>query len=204
MSTACCDHHPRSDPRTRRVLWIALIVNLAMSGIEIASGLASGSVSLLADAVDFAGDAANYGLSLSVLALGLAWRARAALVKAVSMGAFGGAVIARAAWSALNGVPPEALTMGLVGTLALVANLGVAALLYAFRDGDANMRSVWLCTRNDVIGNLAVLVAALGVFETGNAWPDLGVATVMALLAINAAFSVWSQARGELAHAQGH
>jgi Co/Zn/Cd efflux system component len=185
-------------------LWLALAINLAMFVVEVASGLRSGSVSLLADAVDFAGDAANYGLSLAVLSMAAPWRSRAALVKAASMGLFGLAVLGRALWAAVDGTPPQALTMGVVGTLALAANVGVAALLYAFRDGDANMRSVWLCTRNDAIGNLAVLAAALGVFGTGTAWPDLAVACVMALLAVTAAVSVLRQARGELAHAHSH
>ena len=205
MPAHCCPHEAADgaarDPRYRRVLWIALVVNAAMFAVEVAGGLASGSVSLLADAVDFAGDAANYGLSLAVLSLSLAWRARAALVKAASMGLFGFAVLGRAGWSALHGVSPEPLTMGAIGALALAANVGVAIALYAWRDGDANMRSIWLCTRNDAIGNVAVMAAALGVFGTGTAWPDLAVAALMASLALAASLSVLRQARGELAHA---
>jgi Co/Zn/Cd efflux system component len=191
-------HDRHLAPGYRRVLWIALAVNALMFVLELATGLKSGSVSLLADAIDFFGDAANYGLSLAVLSLGLAWRARAAVLKAASMLVFGVLVLARAAWGAMHGAAPEALAMGLVGTLALAANLGVAWLLYAFREGDANMRSVWLCTRNDAIGNVAVLLAALGVFGTGTAWPDLAVAAVMATLAISAGVSVLRQARREL------
>jgi len=187
-----------ASPAYRRVLWVALWVNLAMFVVEVVAGLQSGSVSLLADAVDFFGDAANYGVSLAVLGMAAAWRARAALVKGLSMGAFGVFVVAKAAWVAHSGAVPEPLTMGLVGLLALAANLGVAALLYAWREGDANMRSVWLCTRNDAIGNLAVLAAALGVFGTGSAWPDLAVALVMGVLALSAARSVLTQARAEL------
>jgi Co/Zn/Cd efflux system component len=196
------DHLPADGqlrPGYRRVLWIALVVNALMFLLEIATGLRAGSVSLLADAIDFFGDAANYALSLAVLSLGLAWRARAAMLKAASMLVFGVLVLARAVWVAAHGDTPEALTMGLVGMLALAANLGVAWLLFAFRDGDANMRSVWLCTRNDAIGNMAVVLAALGVFGTGTAWPDLAVAAVMAALAISAGVSVLRQARGELA-----
>lgn len=203
MSANCCHPVPEKrdsapPPGYLRVLWIALIVNAVMFGVEIAAGLAAGSVSLLADSIDFLGDAANYGLSIAVLGLGFAWRSRAALVKAASMLAFGVLVLAKAAWSARMGAVPEALTMGVVGTIALFANVGVAVLLYAFRDGDANMRSVWLCTRNDAIGNLAVMLAALGVFGTGSAWPDLGVALVMASLAITAGWAVMRQARREL------
>lgn len=193
------DHALVRDPRYRRVLWAALAINAAMFVIEVGGGLASGSSSLLAEAVDFAGDAANYGLSLAVLGLSLAWRARAALLKAASMALFGVAVLAKAAWGALHGVPPEVVTMGAVAVLALVSNLAVAALLFAHREGDANMRSVWLCTRNDVLGSIAVIGAALGVYATGDAWPDLVVAAIIASLALGSALSVLQQARGELA-----
>jgi Co/Zn/Cd efflux system component len=202
MSAHCNHHHdhdagPQS-PGYARVLWIALAVNIAMFAVEIGAGLRSGSVALLADAIDFFADAANYALTLAVLSLGVAWRARAALVKAASMIAFGVLVLGKAVWGARVGIAPEPVTMGLVGALALAANLGVAAMLYAFRNGDANMRSVWLCTRNDAIGNAAVMVAALGVFGTGTVWPDVAVASVMAALAIHAGWSVIRHARGEL------
>lgn len=187
-----------ADPRYRRVLWAALLINAAMFGVEIAGGLHSGSVSLLADAVDFFGDAVNYGVSLAVLGLGLLWRARAALVKGLSMGLFGVFVLGRTAWALLHGTPPEPLTMGVIAVLALVANVVVAVKLYAWREGDANMRSVWLCSRNDALGNLAVAGAALGVFGSGSAWPDLLVAVIMAILALTAAWSVVRQAREEL------
>ena len=186
-------------PGYARVLWIALVANAAMALVEITSGLASGSVSLLADAVDFAGDAANYALSLVVLSMAVVWRSRLAWLKGWAMAAFGVFVVGRALWTWATGRVPEPLTMGLVGLLALAVNLGVAWLLYAYREGDANMRSVWLCTRNDAIGNLAVLGAALGVFGTGHAWPDLVVALVMAALALTASISVLRHARAELA-----
>lgn len=204
MSAHCCDHDTPSaraaaDPRYRRILWTALVVNALMFALELGAGVRSGSASLLADAIDFLGDAANYGLSLWVLGMALAWRARAALVKGASMLAFGVFVAGRVAWGLWQGSPPEPFTMGAVGLLALAANLGVAALLYAYREGDANMRGVWLCTRNDALGNVAVMVAALGVFGTGSAWPDLAVATVMAALAITGGWSIVRQARQELA-----
>jgi Co/Zn/Cd efflux system component len=184
-------------------LWIALLVNLGMFVVEIASGVHAGSVSLLADSLDFLGDAANYGISLFVLGMGLASRARASLFKALCMLLFGIGVLSMAGWRALSGAVPEAITMGLIGSLALAANLLVAVLLFRYREGDSNMRSVWLCTRNDALGNLAVLLAAVGVFGTGTAWPDLLVATIMASLAISAAVQVMRQARTELhsAHA---
>lgn len=187
-----------SDPRWRRALWIALLLNALMFFVEFAAGLQSGSVSLLADAIDFAGDAANYGLSLAVLGLALAWRSRAALVKGGTMLAYGLFVLAKTGWVLAGTGVPEPMTMGVVGFLALLVNAGVAVLLYTFRTGDANMRSVWLCSRNDALSNLAVMLAALGVFGTGSAWPDALVAAVMALLAISAGVSVVRQARAEL------
>ena len=192
-----------ADPRYRRILWIALVVNAARFVVELGAGTHSGSASLMADAIDFLGDAANYGLSLWVLAMALTWRARAALLKGASMLAFGVFVIGRVAWGVWQGVPPEPFTMGGVGLLALAANLGVAALLYAWREGDANMRGVWLCTRNDALGNLAVMAAALGVLGTGTAWPDLAVAAVMAGLAISGGWSVIRHAWQELASTAG-
>jgi Co/Zn/Cd efflux system component len=179
------------------VLWAALLINAAMFAVEIGAGLRSGSVSLLADAIDFLGDAANYGVSLWVLGLSLRHRAGAALLKGASMGLFGVAVLGHALWSFSQGTVPEAATMGAVGALALLANVAVAAMLYAWREGDANMRSVWLCSRNDAIGNLAVMAAALGVFGTSQGWPDLIVAGVMAGLALSGAVAVIRQARGE-------
>ncbi len=202
MSPHCHDCAPpppaHASPGYRRALWAALVINVAMFVVEVAGGLQAGSVSLLADAVDFFGDAANYGLSLAVLGLALTWRSRVALLKGVAMGLFGVGVLAKAAWSAAAGVVPEPVTMGLIATLALVANVSVAAMLYRWREGDANMRSVWLCSRNDAIGNAAVMAAALGVVGTHSAWPDLLVATGMAALALSAARSVITQARAEL------
>lgn len=204
MSAHCCDHDtPKPEtlvnlPRYRKILWIALIINAALFFIEIGAGLQAGSLSLLADAVDFAGDALNYAVSLAVLASALAWRARAAMLKAVSMMGFGLYVLGAAVWALWHGGVPQATTMGAVALLALLANVAVAWMLYAFREGDANMRSVWLCSRNDAIGNLAVFVAALGVFGTGSAWPDLAVASLMAALALHGGWTVMRQARGEL------
>ena len=201
MSAQCGNSHNNNlanSPRYRKILWIALIVNLAMFVIEISAGFKSGSTSLLADAIDFFGDAANYGVSLAVLSAGVVLRARAALLKGVCMMAFGLFVLGRAAWMHSLGGTPEALTMGSIGFLALVANVAVAAMLYAYREGDANMRSVWLCSRNDAIGNIAVMLAALGVVGTGSAWPDLLVACGMAMLALTGGWSVLAQALREM------
>ena len=202
MSAHCqdksCESVTANTPRYRRVLWAALIVNAAMFFVEIWGSSLASSASLLADSVDFMGDAANYGISLLVLSMGVTWRARAAMLKGLSMGAFGLMVLAKATWDFFHGTMPEPLTMSLIALLALVANVTVAVLLYAYREGDANMRSVWLCTRNDAIGNVAVMSAAFAVFITGSNWPDLFVALGMASLAISSAVSVIRQARREL------
>ena len=205
MSQHCCanESKPAADPRYRRILWIALLVNAAMFLVELGASWSSGSAALAADAVDFAGDAANYGLSLAALAAGGLWQSRAALAKGYAMGTYGLAVLAYAGWRISTGLSPEPYTMGVVGAMALAANLGVAFLLYAYRSGNANMRSVWLCTRNDAIGNAAVLIAAAGVLGTGSLWPDVAVALLMAGLGLRAAFQVVGQARAELQHANG-
>ena len=208
MDSCCPAPSPNASPEYRRVLWIALVVNAAMFAVEAVAGVAAGSVSLQADALDFFGDAANYGLSLSVLSMGLVWRARAALVKGVSMGLFGLWVTWAAAMNVLGDTLPNAPTMGVIGFLALIANVGVAVLLFRFREGDANMRSVWLCTRNDAIGNVAVMAAALGVFGTGTLWPDIAVAAVMALLAFSASAQTirvaWAELHGVVAPREVH
>jgi len=199
VASHCCN--PQAVARTQRyrtILWIALAVNLGMFAVEIAAGARAGSTSLLADSLDFLGDAGNYAISLWVLGLGIIARARASLFKALCMLAFALGVLSMALWQAFTDQLPDAQTMGAVGMLALLANLGVAALLYAYREGDSNMRSVWLCTRNDALGNIAVLLAALGVFGTGSAWPDLLVASGMASLALTSAYQIMLQARREL------
>lgn len=200
MSDQCCahTHDALNDPRWRRALWIALIVNAAMFGVEMVAGAAADSRALQADALDFLGDAANYAISLMVAGMALAWRARAALLKGLSLLGFGGWVLATSAMAAISGASPRPEMMGAIGALALAANVGVALLLYRFRTGDANMRSVWICSRNDAIGNVAVLAAAVGVFGTGGAWPDLIVAAILATLGISGGIQIVRQAIGEL------
>ena len=203
MACSCSAPEPKSPvPGFRRALWIALWVNLAMFVVEGIASLSSGSVSLMADAIDFFGDSANYILSLTVLSMGMLWRGRAAMVKGITMTVFGLVVWARAVWVVQAGITPEPLTMGAVGLLALTANVSVAAILFKFREGDSDMRSVWLCSRNDAISNIAVMVAALGVFGTGTAWPDLIVAAIMGTLAITAGISVVRHARSDIAEAR--
>lgn len=196
--SACGSETAKADPRWRRVLWAALIVNAGMFLVEMAAGAAADSRALQADALDFLGDAANYAVSLAVVGMALAWRARAALLKSLFMLGFAGWVLGSAVVAFVYGTAPDPKTMGIIGALALAANVGVALLLYRYRMGDANMRSVWICSRNDAIGNVAVMVAALGVFGTGSAWPDLIVASIMAALALTGGIQVMRQAWGEL------
>lgn len=203
MSDSCCEsvcgsETAKVDPLWRRILWIALIVNAAMFLVEMMAGAAADSRALQADALDFLGDAANYAVSLAVVGAALAWRARAALLKSLFMLGFAAWVFASAILAFVNGTSPDPATMGAVGSLALAANVGVALLLFRYRTGDSNMRSVWICSRNDAIGNVAVMLAALGVLGTGSAWPDLIVASIMAVLALTGGLQVFRQAQVEL------
>jgi len=201
MSASCCDQAQdplRGNESYRRVLWAVLAINAVMFAVEVAAGLAAGSASLQADALDFLGDAGNYAISLFVVGMTLRYRAMAAFAKGVTMGVFGLWVMGITAWHVWHGTLPHAATMGAVGVAALIANAASFGLLWAFRAGDANMRSAWICTRNDVFGNLAVLLAALGVLGTGTGWPDVIVATIMAGLALQGAWVVLHQSRSEL------
>jgi Co/Zn/Cd efflux system component len=198
MSDACCNVPPPTGISYRRVLWIALAANAAMFFVEVLAAAWSGSSALAADAGDFLGDSANYALSLGALAAGGAWISRVALLKGLAMSVYGVAVLAYTGWRAWLGIAPEPVMMGVVGLLALGVNLGVAALLYRFREGDANMRSVWLCTRNDIIANILVLVAAAGVFGTATVWPDVAVAAILAVLGLSSGSIVMRHARAEL------
>jgi Co/Zn/Cd efflux system component len=197
---ACCaDVVDSSVARHKRVLWAVLLINAAMFAVEIGAGLMAGSAALQADALDFLADAANYALSLVVVGMTLRARAAAALLKGASMGALGLWVLAVTGWHAWHQTLPEAFTMGAVGVAALLANGASFALLWRYRGGDANMHSAWICTRNDVLGNCAVLLAAAGVFGTSAGWPDLVVATIMAALGLQGALVVVRRAAGELA-----
>ena len=204
---ACCHDsacspvtHPNApnSPRWRRALCIALVVNAGFFVAEIVAGAAAGSSSLQADALDFFGDAANYAISLGVAGMALSWRARAAGAKGGTLIAFALWVLASTAWHAFHGTLPRAEVMGVVGLAALLANGGVALMLYRFRTGDANMRSVWICSRNDAVGNAAVLLAAMGVFGTGTGWPDVIVAAIMGGLGLWGGWQIANHARREL------
>ncbi|MEK9281485.1 cation transporter [Bradyrhizobium sp. ISRA442] len=204
MADACCSPPPlnldrhRDNGAYRRVLWVVLAVNAVMFLAEIGVGLAAGSASLQADALDFLGDSANYAISLFVVGMALRYRAAAALAKGLTMGAFGLWVVGTVVWHAAHGTLPNAFAMGAVGVAALAANAASFGLLWAYRKGDSNMRSAWICTRNDVLGNIAVLLAALGVFGTGTGWPDVIVAAIMAGLALQGAVVVVRHSRMEL------
>jgi Co/Zn/Cd efflux system component len=205
MADCCCtpptldlDPHKRNAAAYRRILWGVLAINAVMFLVEIGAGLVAGSASLQADALDFLGDAANYAISLIVVGMTLRYRASAALAKGATMGLFGLWVIGTVIWHSVQGTLPSALTMGAVGLAALAANAASFGLLWGCRGGDANMRSAWICTRNDVLGNLAVLLAALGVFGSGTGWPDVIVAAIMAALALQGAITVVQQSLKEL------
>lgn len=182
----------------RRVLWWVLAINAGMFIIEVASGVFAGSVSLQADALDFLSDAANYAIALLVLGRPLRWRASSAILRAAAMAAFGLYVLGYSYYRFLIAGVPQALVMGSVGMLALAANVGSAFLLYRHRHGDSHRRSVWLCSRNDAICNLAIVAAAGAVYVTSSGWPDLAVGVLIATLSLTSAFRITRQAMGEL------
>ena len=197
-ASACGSETTLNDARWRRVLWIALGLNAAMFIVEGVAGYFAGSRALQADALDFLGDAANYAISLSVAGMALAWRAKTAMVKGITILSFGLGVLVWAIWGLFHGSNPAPYAMSAVGTLALVVNFGVAVMLYRYRTGDANMRSVWICTRNDAVNNCLVIGAGVAVLWTGSGLPDLIAALVMAILGISGGWQIIRQARLEL------
>lgn len=199
-ASACGSETTFNDARWRRVLWIALGLNAAMFIVEGVAGYFAGSRALQADALDFLGDAANYAISLSVAGMALAWRAKTAMVKGITILSFGLGVLVWAIWGLFHGSNPAPYAMSAVGTLALVVNFGVALMLYRYRTGDANMRSVWICSRNDAINNCLVIGAGVAVLWTGSGLPDLIAALVMAILGISGGWQIIRQARLELAN----
>jgi Co/Zn/Cd efflux system component len=200
---ACCGHgddtpFDGADPRFRRILWGVVGLNFGMFLVEVAGGIAGRSMALKADAMDFLGDSFTYALSLAVIGQAAGVRARAALVKGISLALLGGLVMAMTAYRLVVLGQPDAFVMGGIGILACAVNVLSAMLLLGYRAGDANVRSVWLCSRNDAIGNAAVVMAGLGVFASGTPWPDLAVAAVMAALFLTSAAGIVRQAVGEL------
>jgi len=190
----------------RRRLIIVIAINAAMFLVEMTAGQLSGSQALKADALDFFADSVTYGASLIVIGMALRTRALVAAAKGVSLLLMGAWVLGSTIYRVFSmGVPPEAGVMGIVAVLALAANVASVLILVRYKDGDANVRSVWLCSRNDAISNVAVMVAALGVWGTATGWPDLIVAGIMASLFLTSAVRILIQARGELRHvAKGH
>jgi Co/Zn/Cd efflux system component len=185
----CCE--VREIPREqRRILQVVLLINAVMFLTESVAGVVAHSTALFADSLDMLGDAIVYGFSLYVIGRGVAWQARAALLKGVIMGAFGIALLVQVAFKIAHGVTPTVEVMGLVGTLAFAANLGCLALLWRRRGDDINMRSAWICSRNDVIGNAAVLVAAGAVAVTGSPWPDIVIGLLVASVFARSAVQV--------------
>jgi len=197
-ASACGSTATLDDPRWRKVLWIALGLNATMFAIEIVAGTLAHSRSLQADALDFLGDAANYAISLGVTGLALHWRARTALLKGATILLFGLGVLGSAIWGLIHGATPNPFAMGAVGFAALIVNVTVALMLYRYRTGDANMRSVWICSRNDAINNLLVIGAGLAVLWSGSGLPDLVVAFIMAALGISGGWQIVRQSLREL------
>jgi len=197
---ACCGQNETFDGMSKgykRRLWAVIAINAAMFLVEMTAGQLAGSQALKADALDFFGDAATYGMSLAVIGASVAVRTNAALIKAASLFAMGLWVAGSTVWMVFVRGVPEAEVMGIVGFLALAANVTSVFLLMAYKDGDANVRSVWLCSRNDAIGNVAVMIAALGVWGTATGWPDLIVAAIMASLFLSSSWQIISQALAE-------
>lgn len=196
----CCDKNAfdGASPAYRRALIAVIAINAVMFCVEMSAGVLSGSQALKADALDFAGDTATYGLSLFVIGASLQMRARASLIKGASLSLIALAVLGMTVFRVVNGGTPEASTMGLIGALALAANLTSLVILMRWRDGDSNVRSVWLCSRNDAIGNVGVIAAGGLVAATGSAWPDLVVAVLLATLFMKSAIAIITQARAEL------
>jgi cation diffusion facilitator family transporter len=199
---ACCDDSAcaveQLQARQSKTLKWVLAINSVMFGVEFGAGLAAGSVALMADSLDMLGDALVYALSLYAVTRGMRWKAGAALVKGLVMAAFGVFVLAQLAYRISHAIPPETALMGGIGALALAANLVCLRLLTRHRDEDINMRSVWLCSRNDIIANVSVLVAAGLVLVTQQGWPDWVVGLGIAALFLHSAWRVLGQAAGQL------
>ncbi|MEP0234688.1 MAG: cation transporter [Parasphingorhabdus sp.] len=200
---SCCDHKATFDGLStdyKRRLWIVIALNGAMFVVEMFAGHAAGSKALQADALDFFGDAVTYGISLAVIGASLRIRATAALAKGFSLLLMGLWIAGSTLYQLLVLGVPEASVMGAIGFLALAANIASVLLLMKYKDGDANVRSVWLCSRNDAIGNVAVMLAAVAVWVTSTAWPDLIVAALMATLFISSATQILHQGLSEYRH----
>jgi Co/Zn/Cd efflux system component len=197
---ASCGHHGGFEGLSadyKRRLWLVIGLNAGMFAVEMTAGQMAKSLALQADALDFFGDALTYGISLAVIGKSLQIRSTAALAKGISLLLMGLWVFGSTVYQVFVVGVPQAEVMGIVGFLALLTNLASVLLLVRYKDGDANVRSVWLCSRNDAIGNVAVMAAALGVWGTATGWPDLIVAGIMASLFLSSAFQIIVQAMAE-------
>lgn len=198
-SAAACGCHGNPqfdgvDPRYKRILWTVIALNGLMFIVEMVAGHLARSQALQADALDFLGDTLTYGISLAVIGQSIRVRSVAALAKGLSLTVMGVWVFGSTAYHVLIQGTPRAEMMGIVGVMAFAANVASVLLLMRYKDGDANVRSVWLCSRNDAIGNVAVMIAALGVWRTSTAWPDLAVAAIMASLFLFSSAQILRQA----------
>jgi Co/Zn/Cd efflux system component len=205
MDMDCCSHKTRFEGLSaeyKRRLWLVIAINASMFLVEMAAGALAGSQALQADALDFLGDATTYGISIAVIGAAIQLRARAAVLKAISLTAMALWVLGSTAYHVLILGVPRAEVMGAIGVLALAANAASVLILMHYKDGDANVRSVWLCSRNDAIGNLAVMFAALAVWATATKWPDLLVATIMAGLFLNSSIQILRQSFQEMRETQ--
>ncbi len=200
MSAACGHDHAPFDGMSetyKRRLWMVIAINAAMFAVEMTAGQMARSQALQADALDFFADAVTYGISLAVIGATLKTRSMAAAAKGISLFLMGLWVFGSTVWRVFQDGVPEAPVMGFIGLLALAANVASVLLLMSYKDGDANVRSVWLCSRNDAIGNVIVMIAALGVWGTATAWPDLVVAGIMAGLFLNSSIQILTQSYRE-------
>lgn len=196
----CCGSNKpiHQSPKYKKALWIVLILNLSMFFVEIVMGVKSGSTSLLSDSLDFLGDSANYLISLIVLPMALSYRAKASMVKGLTMGGFGLFILMTTIYRVFYGEMPSYSEISIVGFLALLVNVSALLILLKFRDGDSNVRSVWVCSRNDAIGNVAVILAGMAVYFFQSKYPDLIVAFVLAFLALQASQEIIKRAWAEL------
>ena len=193
----CCKGITISE-RQRAVVRAVLWINICMFLIEATAGLFSHSTALLADSVDMLGDAIVYGFSLYVIGRDSLWKSRSALLKGILMAAFGVGVLAHVVFKTIYGFVPAAEVMGMIGMMALAANLICLFLLCPHREDDINMRSAWVCSRNDVLGNGGVLVAALAVHLLGSPWPDIGIGLLIAMLFLRSAIGIIREAKREI------
>lgn len=200
MSASCGHSHGSFDGMSadyRRRLWAVIVINAAMFVVEMAGGQLARSQALQADALDFFADAVTYGISLAVIGASVRVRTTAAAAKGVSLFLMGLWVVGSTIWRVFYDGMPEAPVMGAIGFLALAANVTSVLLLMNYKDGDANVRSVWLCSRNDAIGNVIVMLAAVGVWGTATAWPDLAVAAIMGGLFLSSSTQILRQSLAE-------